>query len=146
MPRFAANLSMLYNELPFLDRFEAAAADGFQAVEYLFPYAFPADELAARLKDIDVRFAYDDFGAGQARLNELWEVPAHFVKFDMGLIRGIHEAGEAKRRGLAVMVDHLTPPLVATPLSRCPGLHLLVTSRRVLGLDGEHLHQLARRR
>ena len=61
-------------------------------------------ELAARLKDIDVRFAYDDFGAGQARLNELWEVPAHFVKFDMGLIRGIHEAGEAKRRGLAGLV------------------------------------------
>ena len=37
MPRFAANLSMLYNEHPFLDRFAAAAADGFKAVEYLFP-------------------------------------------------------------------------------------------------------------
>lgn len=36
MPRFAANLSMLYPELDFLDRFEAAAKDGFQAVEYLF--------------------------------------------------------------------------------------------------------------
>jgi hydroxypyruvate isomerase len=41
MPRFAANLSMLYPELPFLDRFEAAAKDGFKAVEYLFPYAYP---------------------------------------------------------------------------------------------------------
>ena len=51
MPRFAANLSMLYNEHPFLDRFAAAAADGFQAVEYLFPYAFPAQELAQRLAD-----------------------------------------------------------------------------------------------
>ena len=50
MPRFAANLSMMYPDLPFLDRFEAAAKDGFQAVEYLFPYAFPAAELAARLK------------------------------------------------------------------------------------------------
>jgi hydroxypyruvate isomerase len=51
MPRFAANLSMLYTELPFLDRFAAAAADGFDAVEYLFPYDFTAAEIAVRLKD-----------------------------------------------------------------------------------------------
>src|SRR3954471_13134617 len=50
MPRFAANLSMLYPERPFLDRFEAAAADGFQAVEYLFPFEYAPAELAARLK------------------------------------------------------------------------------------------------
>jgi hydroxypyruvate isomerase len=49
MPRFAANLSMLYNEHDFLDRFAAAAADGFTAVEYLFPYAYQASELASRL-------------------------------------------------------------------------------------------------
>lgn len=46
MPHFAANLTMLYNELEFLDRFAAAARDGFQGVEYLFPYAHPAQELA----------------------------------------------------------------------------------------------------
>lgn len=50
MPRFAANLSMLYPELDFLDRFEAAAKDGFEAVEYLFPYAWEAREIAARLQ------------------------------------------------------------------------------------------------
>jgi 2-dehydrotetronate isomerase len=50
MPQFAANLSMMYVELPFLDRFEAAAKDGFKAVEFLFPYAYEAKELAARLK------------------------------------------------------------------------------------------------
>jgi hydroxypyruvate isomerase len=50
MPKFAANLSMMYPDLPFLDRFEAAAADGFKAVEFLFPYAFDKPELAARLK------------------------------------------------------------------------------------------------
>jgi hydroxypyruvate isomerase len=49
MPKFAANLSMLYPELDFLDRFEAAARDGFRAVEYLFPYAYEARELKARL-------------------------------------------------------------------------------------------------
>ena len=49
MIHFAANLSMMYTELPFLDRFEAAAQDGFKAVEYLFPYAYPKTELVARL-------------------------------------------------------------------------------------------------
>jgi hydroxypyruvate isomerase len=51
MPRFAANLSMLYTEHAFLDRFAAAAADGFTAVEYLFPYEHRTAELAARLQD-----------------------------------------------------------------------------------------------
>jgi hydroxypyruvate isomerase len=51
MPRFAANLSMLYPEREFLDRFAAAAADGFEAVEYLFPYAHEAKALAGRLSD-----------------------------------------------------------------------------------------------
>jgi hydroxypyruvate isomerase len=50
MPKFAANLSMLYPEFDFLDRFEAAAKDGFKAVEYLFPYAFESREIAERLK------------------------------------------------------------------------------------------------
>ena len=50
MPRFAANLSMLYNDMDFLDRFAAAAHDGFRAVEYLFPYAYPAPDLAERLR------------------------------------------------------------------------------------------------
>ena len=51
MPRFAANLSMLYNEYDFLDRFAAAAQDGFTAVEYLFPYDFAATDIAQRLQD-----------------------------------------------------------------------------------------------
>lgn len=51
MPRFAANLSMMYQEFEFLDRFAAAAADGFKAVEFLFPYAFPKEEVARRLRD-----------------------------------------------------------------------------------------------
>lgn len=50
MPKFAANLTMLFNEVPFLDRFEAAARAGFSGVEYLFPYDFPAADLAARLR------------------------------------------------------------------------------------------------
>ena len=41
MPKFAANLTMLFTELPFMQRFEAARKAGFEAVEYLFPYPFP---------------------------------------------------------------------------------------------------------
>ncbi|GGM17082.1 2-oxo-tetronate isomerase [Pseudomonas asuensis] len=51
MPRFAANISMLYPEHDFLDRFAAAAADGFKAVEYLFPYDYSPHELKTRLDD-----------------------------------------------------------------------------------------------
>jgi hydroxypyruvate isomerase len=51
MPRFAANLSMMFNEVPFLDRFALAAKAGFKGVEFLFPYEHKAAEIAARLKD-----------------------------------------------------------------------------------------------
>jgi hydroxypyruvate isomerase len=51
MPRFAANLSLLYPEHSFLDRFAAAARDGFEAVEFLFPYDWAPAELAQRLSD-----------------------------------------------------------------------------------------------
>jgi 2-dehydrotetronate isomerase len=55
MPRFAANLTMMYLEHAFLDRFEAAARDGFTFVEYLFPYEYPAAMLAARLQENGLR-------------------------------------------------------------------------------------------
>jgi EAL domain-containing protein (putative c-di-GMP-specific phosphodiesterase class I) len=72
--------------------------------------------LADRLKDLGVRFAYDDFGAGQARLNELGETPAHFVKFDMGLIREIDRASERKRRVVGDLV-RLIHDLGSVPLA-----------------------------
>ena len=50
MPKFAANLSMMFNEWDFLDRFAAAAGQGFKAVEFLFPYAFAVDDIADRLR------------------------------------------------------------------------------------------------
>jgi 2-dehydrotetronate isomerase len=76
MPRFAANLSMLYNELPFLDRFEAAAKDGFTAVEYLFPYAYQASELSARLKDHglqQVLFNAPPAGGDATSISQAWD-------------------------------------------------------------------------
>jgi 2-dehydrotetronate isomerase len=49
MPRFAANLTLMFTEVPFLDRFDAAAKAGFTAVEFLFPYAHPAEAIGERL-------------------------------------------------------------------------------------------------
>ncbi len=50
MPRFAANLSFLFNEVPFLDRFAEAQRAGFRGVEFLSPYDYPAQEVSARAK------------------------------------------------------------------------------------------------
>ncbi len=75
MPQFAANLSMMYTELPFLDRFEAAAQDGFKAVEYLFPYAYEAKELAARLRDHSLQqvlFNLPPGGVDAASIDAAW--------------------------------------------------------------------------
>ncbi len=50
MTKLAANLTMLFNEVPFMDRFEQAAKNGFKGVEFLFPYDFPAADVAAKLR------------------------------------------------------------------------------------------------
>ncbi len=73
MPRFAANLSMMYNEHPFLERFAAAAKDGFEGVEFLFPYEHPAAELRERL---------DAHGLAQALFNA---APGDFKGGERGL-------------------------------------------------------------
>jgi hydroxypyruvate isomerase len=60
MPKFAANLSMMFTEVDFLDRFKIAAGSGFKGVEYLFPYAFST---------ADIKSALDEFGLVQVLFN-----------------------------------------------------------------------------
>jgi len=64
MPRFAANLTMLFNEVPFLDRFERASRAGFEAVEFLFPYAYSAGELKDRLETNRLKLVLHNLPAG----------------------------------------------------------------------------------
>jgi hydroxypyruvate isomerase len=96
MPRFAANLTMMYPDLPFLDRFEAAAKDGFEAVEYLFPYAYPAAELAARLRHNGLQQVLFNMPPGGSTREEMvsgWDrglrgtacLPGHEAEFKAGL-------------------------------------------------------------
>lgn len=64
MPRFAANLTMMFTEVPFLDRFAAAAKAGFDAVEFLFPYDFDPVEIAKALADNGLTQALFNLPAG----------------------------------------------------------------------------------
>jgi hydroxypyruvate isomerase len=64
VPRLAANLTMMFNEVPFLDRFEAAAGAGFRGVEFLFPYDFPVDQILERLGRHHVEQVLFDLPAG----------------------------------------------------------------------------------
>jgi hydroxypyruvate isomerase len=64
MPQFAANLTMLFTEVPFLDRFERAAKAGFTAVEFLFPYAFAAADIRQRLDANGLELVLHNLPAG----------------------------------------------------------------------------------
>ncbi len=94
MPRFAANLSLLYNELDFLDRFAAAARDGFQGVEYLFPYVWPAQALAERLRTLGLQQVLfnappGDWDAGERGIACL---PGRGAEFRDGIAQAIEYA------------------------------------------------------
>ena len=70
MPKFAANLTMLFNEVPFLDRFELAAKSGFKAVEFLFPYPFPAIEIKQKLDQHQLTLVLHNLPAGDWEAGE----------------------------------------------------------------------------
>jgi len=105
VPKFAANLSMMYVEHPFLDRFAAAAADGFQAVEFLFPYEWPAETLAAllarsALQQVLFNAPPGDFANGERGIACL---PGREAEFRSGVERALEYAAAL----------------------RCPRLHLM---------------------
>jgi hydroxypyruvate isomerase len=95
MLKLAANLSMMFNEVPFLDRFAAARRAGFDAVEYLFPYDFPAREVRLRLDDNGLKQALfnmppGDWAAGERGLACL---PGREQAFRDSVARALDYAG-----------------------------------------------------
>ncbi|HJS05055.1 MAG TPA: hydroxypyruvate isomerase [Variovorax sp.] len=106
MPRFAANLTMLFTELPFMQRFEAAAKAGFKAVEYLFPYAFDKKELTAALRANGLQQVLHNLPAGN------WETG------ERGIACHPDRMGEF-REGVGMAIDY------ATALG-CPKLNCLL--------------------
>jgi 2-dehydrotetronate isomerase len=110
MPRFAANLSMMFTELPFLDRFGAAARAGFRAVEYLFPYDFPPQTIAEHLHKYGLEQALfnlppGDWAAGERGLASLAGREAEFAQ-GLALAQDYVQATGVKRVHLMAGLGH----------------------------------------
>jgi hydroxypyruvate isomerase len=105
VPRFAANVSMMFNEVPFLDRFARAAKAGFKAVEFMFPYDFPASEIAARLRDNGLELVLfnappGDFAKGERGIAAL---PGREAEFRHSIARALEYVAVLGCRRLHVM-------------------------------------------
>ena len=105
MPRFAANLSMMFNEAPFLDRFEAAGKAGFKGVEFLFPYEHPAAEIKARLDGAGLEQVLfnappGDWAGGERGTASL---PGRQQEFRDGIMQALDYAGVLGNRLVHVM-------------------------------------------
>ncbi|VVD97639.1 hydroxypyruvate isomerase [Pandoraea pneumonica] len=123
MPRFAANLTLLYQEVPFLERFRAAAADGFRGVECLFPYEHPANEIRARLDDAGLTQVLfntpgGDWASGERGLAAL---PGREAQFRDGVELALDYADTLGCRQLHVMAGC---PDAAQSLERCRAVYL----------------------
>ncbi|PWR22174.1 2-oxo-tetronate isomerase [Zavarzinia compransoris] len=118
MPRFAANLSLMFTEWPFLDRFAAAADAGFSAVEYLFPYDHPAAAIAARLARHGLTQALfnlppGDWAAGERGLAAL---PGRLTEIGRGVDLALSYAAATGARRLHLMAgiaDRADPAAVS---------------------------------
>lgn len=91
MPRFAANISMMFPDIDFLDRFAAAAAAGFKGVEFLFPYDFPADEVAGAATSAGVEVALFNLPPGDWSKGErgFAALPGREADFEAALEKAI---------------------------------------------------------
>lgn len=94
MPRFAANLTMLFNEVPFLDRFALARTAGFKAVEFLFPYAFDVQAIKSALDNNALKLALHNLPAGDWDAGErgIACLPDRVAEFRSGVAKAIEYA------------------------------------------------------
>ncbi|HLV83981.1 MAG TPA: hydroxypyruvate isomerase [Devosia sp.] len=155
MPKFSANISFLYADLPFLDRFAAAAKDGFQAVEYVGPYDLPAAEVAAALNTHGLTQALfnlpaGDWDAGERGIGCHGDRVAEFQAGVMTAIRygqalgctrinclaGIAQAGTSVEDRDAILVDNLK---YAAPRLADAGITLLLEPINLRDIAGFHV-------
>jgi hydroxypyruvate isomerase len=116
VPRFAANLTMLFSELPFLDRFAAAKAAGFSGVEYLFPYDFDKADLREQLDEHGLTQVLHNLPAGNWAAGErgIAILPGRVEEFRDGVARAIDYAKALDCRQLNCLVG--IAPREADPL------------------------------
>ncbi|QNM98390.1 hydroxypyruvate isomerase [Chitinimonas koreensis] len=156
MPKFAANLTMLFTERPFLDRFAAAAAAGFEAVEFLFPYDFAADEIRARLADNGLKLVLHNLPAGDWAAGErgIACLPDRTAEFRAGVekaiayaqalgvgqlncLAGIRPEGVTTRDAHATLVENLH---YAAGRLKAHGLRLLIEPINTFDIPGFYLN------
>lgn len=91
MPRFAANLTMMFTEVPFLERFALAKNAGFATVEFLFPYAFKVQEIQTALSQNDLKLVLHNLPAGDWDAGErgIACLPDRVAEFRSGVAKAI---------------------------------------------------------
>ena len=156
MPKFAANLSMLYNEVDFLDRFEAAAKSGFTGVEYLFPYAYPAEQLVQKLAKFNLtqvlhNLPPGDWAAGERgiavlpdRVNEFQQSVGTAIEYATALgckqvncLAGLAPKGVAPEKLRETFVANLK---FAAPKFKAAGIKLLMEPINAYDMPGFYLN------
>jgi hydroxypyruvate isomerase len=159
MPKFAANLTMLFTEAAFLDRFALARRAGFEAVEFMFPYAFPAAEIRKRLDDNGLALVLHNLPAGNWEAGErgIACLPERTGEFRDGVARAVEYAqalgvpqlnclvgkpgaGQPDALVRRTLVDNLR--FAADALGRC-GLKLLVEPVNTCDIPGFYLSRSA---
>ena len=133
MPRLAANLTMMFGELPFLDRFDAAAKAGFKAVEFLFPYDHPAETVRAAAERAGVEIVLFNFPPGDWAGGErgIAALPGREAEVSAALVQGIDYA-----RTLGVPRVHLMAGLV--PVSAASRARFEAAIREAAALAAPH--------
>lgn len=156
MPKFCANLTMLFNEVPFLDRFEAAAKAGFEGVEYLFPYAYPKEQLTEKLranglKQILHNMPAGDWDEGERGIACLPDRVAEFrasveqaIEYASALgcpqvncLAGVVPVGFARDEAERTLVDNLK---FAAPKFKAAGIKLLIEAINTRDIPGFFLN------
>lgn len=159
MPKICANLSMLFNEYEFLDKFERAANAGFKGVEYLFPYDFSAAEIKQRLQDngltqVLFNLPAGDWAAGERgitchpeRIAEFREGVDKAIEYAEALhcgqcnaLAGIVPAGVSQQQAQQTFVDNLR---FAAGKLEAKGIKLLAEGINTYDIPGFFLNNTA---
>lgn len=111
MPRFAANLSMMFNEWEFLDRFKAAAEAGFEAVEFLFPYEHPVEQVSLALAGAELEQALFNLPPGDWARGErgMAAIPGREAEFRASVETALTYAQATGVKRLHMMAGHADP-------------------------------------
>jgi hydroxypyruvate isomerase len=157
MTKLAANLTMLYNEVDFLDRFAAAAQSGFKGVEYLFPYAYPKEQLAEKLAQHELvqvlhNLPAGDWAGGERgiaclpdRVGEFQEGVGKAIDYaktlkcpQVNCLAGIAPKGVDADKARATLVGNLK---FAAPKLAAEGIKLLVEPINTYDIPGFYLNR-----